>query len=184
MIRSRVIPCLLLKDHRLVKTIRFRDPRYVGDPVNVVRIFNDKGVDELLLLDISRTPSANPIAFDLVGAIASECFMPLAYGGGIKSLRDIRKLFALGVEKAEHARHMQLAGAGEILINSIDRNGTLTGYDINLVRAVTGAVTIPVIACGGAGRIEDFAPAVRDCGASAVAAGVYSSSMVSIARCW
>lgn len=226
MLRPRVIPCLLLKDRRLVKTVRYRDPRYIGDPINVARIFSDKQVDELLLLDISRTPEARPIDFNLVGDIASECYMPLTYGGGIRSLQDIRDLLALGVEKVvlgtaaietpelvteasrtfgtqsivvsidaakdsfgryqvfgrcgtrttmlnpvDHARCMQSAGAGELLVNSIDRDGSLKGYDLDLVGAVAGAATVPVIACGGAGSIRDFVAAVREGGASAVAAG-------------
>lgn len=226
MLRTRVIPCLLLQDRGLVKTVRFKDPRYVGDPINVVRIFNDKEVDELILLDISRTAASKPVNFDLVEEIASECFMPLAYGGGVRSLDDFQRLFSLGVEKvilntaattqpelvkeaarrygsqsivvaidarhslfgghrvyshcgthktaldpAEHARVAVEAGAGEILVNSIERDGTYAGYDLDLIRSVTEAVGVPVIACGGAGRIEDFAAAVKEGGASAVAAG-------------
>lgn len=226
MLRTRVIPCLLLQDRRLVKTVKFNHPQYVGDPVNVVRIFNDKEVDELVVLDISRTPKNAQIDFEFIREFASECFMPLAYGGGIYDLEDIGRLFSLGVEKvvlntaalerpelvttaskifgsqsimvaidvkkdwlgryrvygrcgkratalepAQYAQQVQAVGAGEILINSIDRDGTMVGYDLALVRAVATAVNVPVIACGGAGRIEDFAAAVHDGKASAVAAG-------------
>jgi cyclase len=226
MLRTRIIPCLLLRDRGLVKSVRFKDPTYVGDPVNVVRIFNDKEVDELILLDITRTTSGKPINFDLVGEIASECFMPVAYGGGIRTMDDIQKLFALGVEKVvlntaavtnialvteaarrygaqsivvaldvrrtrfggyrvyshcgttktaldpvRHARDVVEAGAGEVLVNSIDRDGTGSGYDLDLIRSVTAAVRVPVVASGGAGRLEDFAAAVAEGGASAVAAG-------------
>jgi cyclase len=226
LLRTRVIPCLLLQERRLVKTVQFNQPRYVGDPVNVVRIFNEKEVDELIVLDISRTPKNASIDFDLVQEIASECFMPVAYGGGIKTISDINRLFSLGVEKVvlntaaldqpnlvkiaattfgsqsvvvavdvkkdwlgryrvlgrcgkqatgwepvRYVQEVQAAGAGEILINSIDRDGTMQGYDLALVRAVCDAVSVPVIACGGAGRLEDFVVAVRDGHASAVAAG-------------
>ena len=193
--------------------------------MNVVRIFNEKEVDELVVLDISRTPKNASIDFDLVEEIASECFMPVA-GGGIKSVSDIGRLFSLGIEKVvlntaaldqlnlvkaaattfgsqsvvvavdvkkdwlgryrvfgrcgkqatrwdpkQYVQEAQAAGAGEILINSIDRDGTMQGYDLTLVRAVCDAVSVPVIACGGAGRLEDFVAVVRDGHASAVAAG-------------
>lgn len=226
MLKTRVMPCLLLRDRGLVKTISFATPSYVGDPINTVRIFNEKEVDELIFLDITATVEKKRPNFKLVGEIASECFMPFAYGGGIRTIEDIRTLFGLGAEKVVlntyahenpafvreaatmfgsqsivvsidvrrwrlggfgvythggrngtgldpvvDAQQMERQGAGEILLTSIDRDGTFQGYDIELIRRVTAAVGIPVVACGGAGRIEHFVEAVKQGGASAVAAG-------------
>jgi cyclase len=226
------MPCLLVDNGRLVKTINFRNPSYVGDPVNAIKIYNEKEVDELIVLDIIATTEKREPSFDLLSSIADECFMPLTYGGGIRELDDVKKLFSLGIEKVainsyasqepgfigkaaklfgnqsivvsidvkktlfgkyvvyihggekstrydpvEYAVEMEKMGAGEILLNSIDRDGTWNGYDIALIREVTDAVNIPVIACGGAGNIQDFGEAVKLGGASAVAAGsmvVYS----------
>jgi cyclase len=226
MLRTRVIPCLLLRGSGLVKTVRFRDPTYVGDPINAVRIFNDKEVDELILLDIQahRSPS-DGVQYDRVAQIASECFMPLAYGGGIRSTEQMRGLFGLGIEKVvlntaayenpeliragaalfgsssiavgidikrtllghavythggsrrrsasmvSYARECARLGAGELFVNSIDRDGTMSGFDVAAIRKITEGVSVPVIACGGAGQLSDFSRAVRDGGASAVAAG-------------
>jgi cyclase len=222
----RVIPCLLLRNTGLVKTVKFKDPTYLGDPRNIVRIFNDKEADELALLDITATVESRPPRLDLIKEIASECFMPLAYGGGVKRVSEVEKIIGIGIEKVvintagvedprlieESARvvgsqslvvaldvrkrpitrryevcthsgrlftgldpvtcakRMEDAGAGEILLNSIDRDGTMTGYDLALVQQVATAVRIPVIACGGASTISDFGAAVK-AGASAVAAG-------------
>ena len=226
MLMTRVIPCLLLKNEGLVKTFQFRDPKYVGDPINIVRIFNDKEVDELVLLDIAATVDGKGPNIRLIKEIAEECFMPLAYGGGLHTIEDIRALIGLGVEKVvintravedpdfisraadavgsqsvvvsldvkknlmdryevcthggrtntgldpvELVARIEGMGAGEILLNSIDRDGMQKGYDIELIRMVASRVSIPVIACGGAGRTEDLAAAVREGGASAVAAG-------------
>ncbi len=226
MLRTRIIPCLLLRNQGLVKTVRFKDPKYVGDPINAVKIFNEKEVDELIFLDITATADGRRPSFKVLSEISSECFMPLAYGGGIRTIDDIQRIFALGVEKAVvnsraaedprfireaadafgsqsvvvsmdvkrnffgryevlshggrrstrrdpvgYARQMEEMGAGEIFLNSIDLDGTMKGYDIELIRSVSGAVGIPVIACGGAGKIEDFASAVKNGGASAVSAG-------------
>ena len=226
MLRTRVIPCLLLRHAGLVKTVRFGDPSYVGDPINAVRIFNDKEVDELAFLDIAATPEGRGPAFDTIERIASECFMPLCYGGGVGSLADMRRLFNLGVEKVAvntcavrdpdlikaaarefgnqsvvvaidarrglfgrydvvtdggrsstgfepgaHAAAAEELGAGEILLNAVHRDGTMRGYDLKLIRMVTAATSIPVIACGGAGSVADLAAAVNEGGASAVAAG-------------
>jgi cyclase len=225
MLRTRVMPCLLLRGSGLVKTVRFKDSKYIGDPINTVRIYNEKEVDELIVLDITATPESKPPPFEIIADVASECFMPLTYGGGVRNLDDIKKIFALGVEKVavnthavenpefirqaaemfgsqsilaaidvkktmlgkyrvctsgvrnvtkidpvEHARNLAHMGAGEILLTSVDRDGTFAGYDCKLIEQVTGAVTVPVIACGGAGKIEDFAHAKR-AGASALAAG-------------
>ncbi len=226
MLKTRVIPCLLLRNQGLVKTVRFRDPTYVGDPINAVRIFNDKEVDELVLLDIAAGLEGARPNMRLLAEIAEECFMPLAYGGGLRTIDDIKAVVALGVEKvsinsaavedpdlvsraadavgsqsvvasidvkrslfgkyevhvrggrkatgldpAQFAAAMEKKGAGEIMLNAIDRDGTQKGYDIELIRRVAARVSIPVIACGGAGKVEDFAAAVKEGGASAVAAG-------------
>jgi len=224
--RIRVIPCLLVQGRALVKTIRFKDPRYVGDPLNAVRIFNEKEVDELILLDIAATRQGKPPDLKLIEDIAGECFMPLCYGGGIRTQDDVTKILSLGVEKialntqaieqpsfvsemakavgsqsivvsldvarttaGEYeirtgcgsrgtgmapvtcARLMEEMGAGELIVNSIDRDGTMGGYELDLIGRVARAVNIPVIACGGAGRTHDFSDAVRLAGVSAVAAG-------------
>jgi len=225
MLQTRVMPCLLLKNSGLVKTIKFKDPSYVGDPVNAIRIYNEKEVDELIFLDITATTEQKRPNFDVISQIASECFMPVAYGGGIRDIEDARRLFSMGIEKiainsfaveqpdfvrkaaeqfgsqavvvsidakktpkgyevmthggtrptgldpATFAKRMEETGAGEILINSIDRDGTLEGYDIELIRSVSSAVGVPVIAVGGAGKVEHFTEAVKQGGASAVAAG-------------
>jgi len=226
LISNRVIPCLLLKGAGLVKTIRFTDPKYVGDPRNAVKIFNEKEVDELVVLDIAATIENRGPQFDLIHEIVSEAFMPVGYGGGIRKMEDIREILSQGVEKivvntyafenpsfirkaaetfgsqsilvcmdvkkklfgiyevythggrrgtkldpVKFAKQMEEMGAGELVVNSIDRDGTMMGYDIELIKAVTAVVNVPVIACGGAGNIQDFSEAVRIGGASAVAAG-------------
>lgn len=225
MFKARVIPCLLLRNGGLVKTVKFQQPRYVGDPINAVRIFNDKEVDELAFLDISATPAGRGPNFELIASIVSEAFMPFAYGGGITTLEQIKQLFAIGVEKiilntaasddpslvsraADHAGSqsvvvsidvrkslmrkysvstrcgttdlkvdpvsyattMESAGAGELLLTAVDRDGTMSGYDLPLVEAVCRAVSIPVIASGGAGSLAHLRDAIAH-GASAVAAG-------------
>ncbi|MEZ0394848.1 MAG: AglZ/HisF2 family acetamidino modification protein [Anaerolineales bacterium] len=225
MIRPRVIPALLLKGQGLVKTVRFKEPRYLGDPINIVRIFNDKEVDELIFLDITATNEKRRPPFEMLGKITGECFMPLGYGGGIRSLEDVRTLLGLGIEKVilntaavempdlvgqvadyagsqavvismdvkrnllgkyevfihsgrqgtgldpvRHAQEMERRGAGELFVNSIDRDGTMQGYDLDLIRRVAEAVSIPVIACGGAGNLQHLAEAIQ-AGASAAAAG-------------
>ena len=222
----RVMPCLLLRGTGLVKTVGFKDPTYLGDPRNVMKIFNEKEVDELVLLDITATENKREPNYELLLELTSECFMPLAYGGGITNLSQIEKILKLGVEKVSIntgavenpdlitqaarvfgsqsivvsidvkrkllgkyeayirngrqktgfdpvtlAKRMESAGAGEVLLNSIDRDGTMQGYELEVLRKVTDAVKIPVIACGGAGSIDDFGLAVKQGGASAVAAG-------------
>jgi len=225
MLRIRIFPCLLLNNSALVKTIKFGNPQYIGDPINTVRIYNEMEVDELVFLDITATLKNKKPPFDIISQIAGECFMPFAYGGGIKDLKDIKKIFSLGAEKVvinsyavknprfiseaadlygsqsivvsidvkknvlgkynlysrsgkkptkldpvEFAVHMEEMGAGEIFLNSIDRDGTMDGYDIVLIKKVSEAISIPLIACGGAGKYEDIGKAVK-AGASAVAAG-------------
>jgi len=225
-IKTRVIPVLLLKDKGLIKTVKFGAPRYIGDPINSVRIFNEKEVDELAFLDIAATPNHREPDFETLDDIAGEAFMPMACGGGITSLAQIRRILSMGFEKvilntvtfdnpdvvreavavygsqavvacvdlkrkvfggydlytrsatrrrsvslADHLANLLSYGIGEILVNSIDRDGTQAGYDIDAIQAVTSKVTVPVIACGGAGSIDDFVAAVNQGGASAVAAG-------------
>ncbi|MEO8464176.1 MAG: AglZ/HisF2 family acetamidino modification protein [Gammaproteobacteria bacterium] len=221
---ARIIPCLLLKNGGLVKTVRFKKDRYVGDPINAVRIFNEKEVDELVFLDTSATSAGNGPNFRLLEDIASEAFMPFGYGGGITTLEQIRRLYSLGVEKivintaatnpglvsdaaglagsssvvvsidarrglfgkysvyveggrrdlktdpVSYARDMEKRGAGEILLNAIDRDGVMEGYDLELIRRVSEAVSVPVVAVGGAGSLKHFREAVEH-GASAAAAG-------------
>lgn len=225
MLRPRVIPVLLLKGRGLYKTVKFKDPRYVGDPLNTLRIFCEKEVDEVAVLDITATTEGRGPQLDVLRDIAGECFMPLAYGGGIRSVDDVRKLLNLGVEKfilntvaqekpeliteiaaycgsssvvvsidakkklfggydvythagrksartdpVTAAREAEKRGAGEILINSIDRDGTMEGYDLALVEQVSRAVDTPVIACGGAGKLDDLRSAIG-AGVDAAAAG-------------
>lgn len=222
----RIMPCLLLHDRGLVKTVKFKDARYIGDPRNAVRIFNEKEVDELILLDIGATPERKQIQFDLIREIVSEAFMPVAYGGGIHTVEDAKQILALGVEKivlnsyavenpdfitkaadsfgsssvvvcidvkkslwgkyevwthggrqrtkldpVQHAMTMANKGAGEIVVNSIDLDGTMAGYDLRLISAVSRAVQIPVIASGGAGKVEHLAEAIKLGEASAATAG-------------
>ena len=226
MLRTRIIPALLLDDGALVKTRGFTRKRYVGDPCNTLRIFNELQVDELAVLDISATPQGREPDWRLLRDIASECFMPLSYGGGITGLEHARRLFDTGFEKVvlnsktydepevvtriasiygsqavvasidvakgwfgreklvsrsakrshrmlpeEWARHLEERGAGEILLTSVSREGSWEGYDINLIRRVSDAVDIPVVAQGGAGSVNDLVAAVRDGGASSVALG-------------
>jgi cyclase len=224
--RPRVIPVLLLHGNGLLyKTLKFRKPKYVGDPRVAVKIFNDKGVDELFLLDIEATLDGRAPNYALLEEIAGEAFMPVGYGGGLANLEQIRRVLRLGVEKvvlnssvigdeglvteaarafgsqsvvgAIDVKHKRLrgyrvhtrsgsvdtrrcpvataqqlvsAGAGELLVNSIDRDGTFAGYDLELTRQVARAVNVPVVACGGARDQADLAQAIR-AGASAAAAG-------------
>lgn len=226
MARVRVIPCLLLRGHGLVKTRKFKDPVYLGDPVNVVRIFNEKEVDELVILDIDASREGREPNYEVIAEIAGECFMPIAYGGGVRTIDQARRLIRCGVEKVvvnsanaesynvireaaqvfgsqavvgaidvkrallggyrvvvksasvemkipldEHVQALVAAGAGELLLNSVDRDGTMEGYDLSLIRRVSQQVGVPVIACGGAGTVDHLAAAVHEGGASAVAAG-------------
>ena len=225
----RVIPCLLLSPNRggLVKTRKFAKPQYVGDPINAVKIFNEKEVDELMVIDIDATREGRGPDFALIEELAGECFMPLCYGGGIRSADDARKLFKIGVEKvaiqtaalrdptilreiAETAGEQAVvasidvdrnwrgrptlrttgglsmgrrdwrdalrlaveAGAGEILLNAVDRDGTMQGVDIDLIREASAIADVPLVAIGGVGSLADIR-AATDAGASAVAAGAY-----------
>jgi cyclase len=224
--RVRVIPSLLLKNQGLVKTIKFKNPTYVGDPINAVKIFNEKECDELMILDITASLDKKEPQFALVEDIATEAFMPFAYGGGITHLDHIKRLLSCGAEKVvlnsvlfenlklvedaasifgaqavvasvdvkknlwgkyevhSHsgtknqkkdptawAQQLEAAGVGEILLNSIDLDGTQTGYNLELIQKVASAVNIPVVALGGAGNLNHFRQAVHEGKASAVAAG-------------
>ena len=225
MLSVRVIPTLLLRNNGLVKGCKFKNHKYVGDPVNAVKIYNDKEVDELIFLDITATADGRGPNFELLEDIASQAFMPFGYGGGLKSIEEIEKIFKIGIEKVvlntaavdnldlvkesgrvagsqsivvsidvkktlfgkyrvyshsgridtkldpvEFALRAEEAGAGELMICSIDREGSGQGYDLDLIGRVANAVGIPVIASGGAGSLTDFKDAVTQ-GASAVAAG-------------
>jgi cyclase len=226
MLRTRVIPALLLRNESLVKTVRFGKYTYVGDPCNTVRIFNELEVDELVFMDITATNEGRLPNLALLADIASECFMPLGYGGGIRRFEDAQAILRLGFEKiiinshafeqpvfvtdlANHfgsqaiiasidvkrdllghykvyshagtkkthrdpvtwAKEVEKLGAGEILLTSIDREGSWEGFDLELVKSVTEAVEIPVIAQGGAGTLNHLSEVVKQAGASAVALG-------------
>jgi cyclase len=223
----RVIPILLLKDMGLYKSVKFKDHKYVGDPINAIKIFNEKEVDELVFLDINASVNGNEPNYQMLEDIASECFMPLCYGGGIKNLSQIEKILYAGVEKVsintasiedkdliknaaekfgsstivvsidakkgfltgyatfiksgkqttkknpvDFAKYIEDQGAGEILLTSIEADGTMSGYDLELIKNVSNSVSIPVIASGGAGSIQHMKEAVN-VGASAVAAGSF-----------
>lgn len=223
--RIRVIPVLLLRKGGLVKSIRFKNHQYVGDPINAVKIFNEKEIDEIVVLDIDATADKRGPNMTQVKEIAGEAFIPLAYGGGISTIDEVKRLFYLGIEKVvlnyqafanpsliseaarlvgsqsvmvsidvkknlfgkykvyvkngtestgldplTYALKMQEAGAGEIFLNSIDKDGTYGGYDLGLIKSIGSELTIPLIACGGASTMDDFREAVN-AGASAVAAG-------------
>jgi cyclase len=226
--KTRVIPVLLLHGKGLVKTVKFKDPKYIGDPINSVRIFNEKEVDELVFLDITATSEGRGPDFELLADIAGEAFMPMAYGGGITTLDQVQRIFTLGFEKViidtvaytaphiirdavaifgsqsiigcvdvrrnlfgryelnshagkvrqsvglrDHLIALERSGVGEIIVNCMDRDGTQLGYDLRLISEVTSAVSVPVVACGGASSIDDFVAAVHEGGASAVAAGSF-----------
>ena len=225
MSRVRIIPVLLLKNGGLYKTVNFKNASYVGDPINSVKIFNEKEADELVVLDFNASVEKRGIDFNKIAEIAGEAFMPMGYGGGIRTLEDAKKVFDSGFEKVvinsilfedisiiekigsiygaqavvcamdvkknlfgkykvyshsgtkntglsphEWVRTLETAGAGEILLNSISQDGTWNGYDLDLIGALAHTIAIPLIACGGAGNINDFKKAV-EAGASAVAAG-------------
>lgn len=226
MLNYRVIPCLLLSNGGLVKTRKFKNPVYVGDPINAIRIFNEKEVDELVLLDIRASLEKRGPNYELLKEVASECFMPLAYGGGITSIDQIKELLRLGIEKVilntslnrdpnfvreavatfgsqaitasidvrrrlfgryevmtlagteateldpvGAAQIVEKLGVGEILLTSIDAEGSMKGYEIDLLAKVSQSVNIPVIASGGAGSLDHLRTAVREGHASAVSAG-------------
>ena len=223
--RARVIPCLLIQGNGLVKTRKFKDPVYVGDPVNAMRIFSDEEADEIVVLDIDASKRGAEPNYELISEMAGEAFMPMAYGGGVTRVEQIRRLIRCGIEKVvinsaavrskewireavgifgsqaivgavdvtkgllggyrvvirsateetkldldQHIANLVGAGVGEILLNSVDRDGTMAGYDLPLIQRVVKRVGVPIVACGGAGTVEHLAEGVRS-GASAVAAG-------------
>ena len=226
MLRTRVIPCLLLNGESLVKTVKFGAYTYIGDPVNTIRIFNELEVDELVFLDITASRQSRRPNFKILEDIANECFMPLAYGGGICDIDDVGKIFGIGFEKVvinthairnpafitqvadkygsqsvigsidarkilfrhyevfthggtrkasrsplEWAQELERLGAGELLLTSMDQDGTWAGFDIKLTVSVTSKAHIPVIANGGAGTVMHIGDVVKMGGASAVAVG-------------
>lgn len=225
MLKTRVIPTLLIREVNLVKGPGFDSWRAVGSPMQSVKVFNRRDVDELILLDIGATPEGRSADLDMIATLAQECFVPLTVGGGIASLDTIRQLLMVGADKVsvnsaayeqpeliaaaadqfgsqcvvvaidyrtdadgrrecfsrcgtvatgrdpvEWAREVERRGAGEILLTAIERDGMMTGYDLGTIRAVSDAVSIPVIASGGAGSYADLAAAVTEGGASAVSA--------------
>ncbi len=211
MLFPRIIPCLLVKNKGLVKTIKFKDPKYVGDPINAVKIFNEKVVDELIVLDIDATVENREPDYAMIENLANECRMPLCYGGGIKTAQQAKRILSLGVEKValssvafdnpnlireiasevgsqsvvvvfdvkkklfggydiythnasnklkldliEYVSKVQSLGAGEVVINSIDNDGTMKGYDLDLIDKVKEKVKVPMTVLGGAGSVEDI----------------------------
>jgi imidazole glycerol-phosphate synthase subunit HisF len=222
----RIIPCLLLDGTGLVKTRQFKDPTYVGDPINAIKLFNDKRVDELVFLDIAASRSGRGPNYKLIEQLASECFMPMCYGGGLRSAAQARTVVSLGIEKVSinmaaiedrsiistvsqelgasstiaavdvrrnwlgnyrvydsvrrkttdiepisHVVDLVKAGAGEVFINNVDSDGMQKGFDISFIRSICNAVDVPVIACGGAGSLDDMRQVIQKGGASAAAAG-------------
>jgi len=228
MLRQRVIPVLLYHNQGLYKTVKFEKPKYVGDPINAIRIFNEKEVDELIFLDIDASKKNRKPDFNLIKRISSECFMPLAYGGGIKTLQDMEKIFSIGVEKVvlntivldnfqilkeaskefgkqsivvaidikrdwlgrykvydhrirkivknldlpEYIQRIQ-EYAGELFINSVDKDGTMEGYDINLISKLKKFFKIPVIVCGGAKDLDDIVNLIKKFNVSAAAGSLF-----------
>jgi imidazole glycerol-phosphate synthase subunit HisF len=229
MLLPRITPCLLVHQGGLVKTTGFQKPVYVGDPINAVKIFNDKQADELIVVDIDATINQAEPDYKLIEELASECRMPLCYGGGVTTAAQAKRIIGLGVEKVsvsaaavanpqlitqmseevgrqsvvvvidvkaqrsllkttstvfthnatrsarveaiEFAKQAERAGAGEIVINSIDRDGRMKGYDLDLAAKVRAAVGLPITVLGGAGSLEDMAALVQTCGVVGAAAG-------------
>ena len=227
MLRPRVIPCLLVHEGGLVKTVGFKSPKYVGDPINAVKIFNEKEADELVVLDIDATVNGAEPDYKMIANLAAECRMPLCYGGGVGSAAQAKKIIGLGVEKVavsaaaiensglikqiaeeigrqsvvvvldvkkrllskeydvyihngkkntkrsviEVAKNFEALGAGEIVINSIDRDGQMKGYDLTLAKQIRDAVTIPITFLGGAGSLDDIGALIRTCGVVGASAG-------------
>lgn len=229
MLRPRIIPCLLIHKGGLVKTQVFKDPKYVGDPINAVRIFNEKESDELMVIDIDATVNQIGPNFELIAKLAAECRMPLCYGGGVTNAAQAKRLVRMGVEKVavssaailnpellseiavevgsqsvvavldirkkpglfakgyevcthngknvlkndvfELVKQMQSFGAGEIVINSIDRDGLMQGYDIELAKDIKKLVSVPVTYLGGAGSLDHMAELIQSLGVVGAAAG-------------
>ena len=226
MLRPRIIPCLLVHNKGLVKTVNFKNPKYVGDPINAVRIFNEKFVDELMVLDIDATVQNRDPDYQMIEFLAAECRMPLSYGGGVKSVEQAQRIFSLGVEKiamsasvvdnpnlitemaeqvgtqsvvavvdvkkkllggyevfthngrvnskkdpVDFVCELERLGAGEIVINSIDNDGVMKGYDLNLVDKVRSATSLPLTVLGGAGSLSDVGALIKKHGLVGAAVG-------------
>jgi cyclase len=227
MLYPRIIPCLLVHKKGLVKTTKFKDPKYVGDPINAVKIFNEKEVDELIVVDIDASREGRDPDYKMIENLATECRMPLCYGGGIKTVEQAQKIFSLGVEKiavssaaienpsmisemaervgnqsvvvvldvkkktlsgkyelytlngtkatgidpVNFAIKMQKLGAGEIVVNSIDQDGVMKGYDMNLINKIREVINIPITVMGGAGTMDDIGSVIQQHGIIGVAAG-------------
>lgn len=227
MLRPRITPCLLVRDGGLVKTVQFKDAKYVGDPINVVKIFNEKESDELVVLDIDATMKGAEPDFKMIARLAVECRMPLCYGGGVKTAQQAKRIIGLGVEKVaissaamenprllaeigqeigsqsvvvvldvkkralrggyevythngrkatgkdpvKVAAEAQALGVGEIVINSIDNDGMMKGYDLSLARKIRDATRLPMTVLGGAGSLADIGKLVETCGVVGAAAG-------------
>jgi cyclase len=227
MLYPRIIPCLLVKNKGLVKTVNFTNPKYVGDPINAVRIFNEKEADELIVLDIGATPEKKEPDYKMIEYLAAECRMPLCYGGGITNIDQVLRIIRLGVEKvamgsaamknpdflAEAARcigsqslaviidvkkspengkydvythngrrntgkcplafalQAQELGAGEIIVNSIDKDGHMGGYDLALAEKIHNSIAVPLTVLGGAGSLADIGRLINKFGTIGAAAG-------------
>lgn len=226
MLRPRIIPSLLIQDKGLVKTVQFKNPKYVGDPINAVKIFNEKEVDELAIFDIDATAKGAEPDYNLIERIANQSRMPLCYGGGVKTVEQAQKIFGLGIEKIalssavlenprliteianrvgaqsvivvmdvkkklfggyevythngkratginpfDFAEKAQKLGAGEIIINSIDQDGVMKGYDMILIDKIRGRISIPLTVLGGAGSLQDVAKVLEKHKIIGVAAG-------------
>ena len=226
MLRPRIIPCLLIQDKGLVKTVQFTSPKYVGDPINAVRIFNEKEVDEIVILDIDATTNSCEPDYKMIENLAAECRMPLCYGGGVKSVEQAERIFSLGVEKVAisssavknpeliteigsrvgsqsivvvldvkksskgvyeiwthngqkntgidaeaFSKNIQNLGAGEIIINSIENDGLMKGYDFELVDRIRESTHLPLTVLGGAGKLEDIKNLISKYGIIGASAG-------------
>jgi len=227
MLRPRITPCLLVHEGGLVKTVGFKDPKYVGDPINAVKIFNEKESDELIVLDIDATANKVEPDYQMIAHLAAECRMPLCYGGGVRTAEQAKTIIGLGVEKVaisaaaverpeliaeisravgrqsvvvvidvkkrmlgrdydvwthngrhnskrnalDFAAEMAEMGAGEIVLNSIERDGQMKGYDIALARRLRERVNIPISILGGAGSLDDIGELFAACGVVGAAAG-------------
>lgn len=226
MVSFRLIPVLLLSEGSLVKSTNFKNYNYIGDPINAIKIFNDKEVDELVFIDIMASKTNSQPNFGLLEQIASECFMPLGYAGGINNIDDMKRILSIGFEKIilntsihlnpdllkiasneigsqsvvvcidyktnifgnrklyshsgvklrytsviNFAKYVEESGAGEIILQSVDNDGKMSGYDLSFIKEVNDAVNIPVVACGGAGSLADFSDVLKHTGVSGIAAG-------------
>lgn len=227
MLYPRIIPCLLVHNKGLIKTVKFKDPKYVGDPINAVKIFNEKEVDEIMVVDIDASRENHEPDYKMIENLAAECRMPLCYGGGIKTAEQAQRIFGLGVEKiaissiavenptliskiaervgnqsvivvldvkkksfsskyeiwthnatrntgkdpVEFAKQCEALGAGEIIINSIDHDGVMKGYDLNIIDKIRESISLPMTVLGGAGSLDDIGELIKKHGIIGAAAG-------------